>query len=48
MAASVSTIVNIVNQSGIEDQNDISFGVISQQLNRIADQNFSLDGQVWE
>ena len=46
MTASVSAIENIVDQSGIEDQNDVSFRIISQQFNRIAGQSSTLDKEV--
>ena len=46
VTASVSAIENIVDQSGIEDQNDVSFRIISQQFNRIAGQSSTLDKEV--
>lgn len=42
----MGAIEKIVNQSGIEDQNAISFGIISQQFNRIAGQNMIIDDEV--
>lgn len=42
----MGAIERIVNQSGIEDQNAISFNIISQQFNRIAVQNKTIDDEV--
>ena len=47
VATSVMEIESIVNQSGIEDQNPLSFNIVSQQFKRIADLNLALDEEVW-
>lgn len=46
VASSVREVENIVNGSGIEDQNDVSFNVISQQFEMVATLNVSLDEEV--
>lgn len=37
VATTVREITSIVNQSGTEDQNEVSLEVISQQFKRVAD-----------
>ncbi len=42
----MEAIERIISQSGIEDQNAVSFSIISQQFNRIADRNMPIDDEV--